>query len=271
MENIRQAVERAKARPEQPRGTNREPMRQQPRHGFGVPLGRERTQEVELDFTHLQSRRIVAYDGKDLRSRSFDMLRTEILRSMDLKGWKTLAVTSPTPSCGKTLIASNLALSMAREPERQVLLADLDLRNPKVADCLGLKCGEGVLGVIQGRAEMDSAIIRARAGSSRLEVLPTAAASNASDLVGSSAMKTLLEDVTGHGQSRIVILDLPPLLTGHDVISILPQVDCVLLVGAVGTSTVSEIEECNKYLQGTPVVRFVLNKAPESPARYAYY
>ena len=118
---------------------------------------------------------------------------------------------------------------------------------------------------------MDDAIIRARAGSSRLEVLPTAPASNPSDLVGSSAMRTLLQDVTGHGQSRIVILDLPPLLTGNDVISILPQVDCVLLVAAVGTSTVSEIEECNKYLQATDVVRFVLNKVPESTTRYSYY
>ncbi len=271
MENIRQAVERAKARSEQPRGISHEPMRQQPGHSFGVPHARERTQEVELDFSHLQSKRIVAYDGKDLRSRSFDMLRTEILRSMDLKGWKTLAVTSPTPSCAKTLIAANLALSVAREPERQVLLADLDLRNPQVANCLGLTCGEGVLGVIEGRAEVDSAVIRARAGSSRLEVLPTAPASNASDLVGSSAMKMLLEDIGGHGQSRLVIFVLPPLLTGHDVISILPQLDCVLLVGAVGTSTVSEIEECNKYLQGTDVVRFVLNKAPGAAARYAYY
>lgn len=272
MENIRQAVELAKARPKQQSGVGLEPLRQQARYAFGDALdGKEKAQEVELDLAHLQSQRMVAYDGKDLRSRSFDMLRIEILRSMDMKGWKTLAVTSPTPSCGKTLIAVNLALSMAREPERQVLLADLDLRKPQVAVCLGLKCEEGVLGVIEGHAELDGAIIRARAGGSRLEVLPTAPAPNASDLVGSGAMKMLLKDVTGPGQSRIVILDLPPLLTGHDVISILPQVDCVLLVGAVGTSTVSEIKECNKYLQGTDVVRFVLNKSPESTTRYAYY
>jgi Mrp family chromosome partitioning ATPase len=272
MENIRQAIERAKGRPEQQSGIGYEPPRQQTSHGFGVANeSRGLTQEVELDFAYLQSRRIVAYDGKDQRSRSFDMLRTEVLRSMDLKGWKTLAVTSPTPSCGKTLIATNLALSMAREPERQVFLADLDLRKPQVAGCLGLKCGEGVLGVIEGRIDVDGATIRARAGSSRLEVLPTAPASNPSDLVASRAMKTLLQDVTGHGQSRIAILDLPPLLTGHDVISILPQVDCVLLVAAVGTSTVSEIEECNKYLQATDLVRFVLNKAPESTTRYSYY
>jgi protein-tyrosine kinase len=272
MENIRQAIERVKARQEQQSGIGHEPLRQQASLDFGVANeSRGRTREIELDFAYLQSRRIVAYDGKDLRSRPFDILRTEILRSMGLKGWKTLAVTSPTPNCGKTLIAINLALSMAREPERQVVLADLDLRKPQVAGCLGLKCGEGVLGVLEGHVEVNDATIRARAGSSSLEVLPTMPASNPSDLVGSRAMRMLLQDLTGNGLSRIVILDLPPLLTGHDVISILPQVDCILLVAAVGTSRVSEIQECNKHLQATEVVRFVLNKVPESTTRYAYY
>jgi len=68
-----------------------------------------------------------------------------------------------------------------------------------------------------------------------------------------------------------MILDLPPLLTSHDVISILPQVDCVLLVGAVGVSKLAEMEECSKYLQATDVVRFVLNKVPKLTTAYAYY
>jgi protein-tyrosine kinase len=269
MENIRQAIELAKARPKQQSGIGLEPPRQG-KYVFGTDESKEWTRDVELDLAHLQSHRAVAYDGKDLRSRSFDMLRTEVLQSMDLKGWKTLAVTSPTPSCGKTLTAINLALSMARQPERRVFLADLDLRKPHVADSLGLKCSEGALGVIEGRIGLDSAIIHARVGTSRLEVLPTAPASDSSDLVASSAMRTLLQDVTRSEPPRIVILDLPPLLTGHDVISILPLVDCVLLVAAVGTSKVSEIEECNKYLQGMEVVRFVLNKVPESTTSYSY-
>jgi protein-tyrosine kinase len=272
MENIRQAIERAKVHPQQPSGIGVDPVRQQARQVFGdAHESKKPSQEVELDFVHLQSQRIVAYDGKDLRSRSFDMLRTEVLQSMDLKGWKTLAVTSPTPNCGKTLTAINLALSMARQPERQVLLADLDLRKPHVANSLGLRCRGGVVGVLEGRIEVDSAIVQARVGASSLDVLPSAPASNSSDLVGSSAMMMLLQDVKRQAQSRIAILDLPPLLTGHDVISILPQVDCVLLVAAVGTSRVSEIEECNKYLQGTDVVRFVLNKVPESSTKYVYY
>ena len=269
MENIRQAVERA-------RGYQKQQDRESPRQQACQVLGdahesRERTQEVELDSAHLQSHRIVAYDGKDLRSRSFDMLRTEILQSMGQRGWKTLAVTSPTPDCGKTFIAVNLALSMARQPEGQVFLADLDLRRPHVATCLGLKGKEGVVGVIEGRVELLGATVKARIGDSRLDILPTIPASNSSDMVSSSAMRMLLEEITGRSQSRIVILDLPPLLTGHDAISVLPQVDCVLLVAAVGTTKVSEIKECNKYLEGTDVVRLVLNKVPESATTYAYY
>jgi protein-tyrosine kinase len=271
MENIRQAIERAKAHPQAQSAPGFEAPRQRAGYFGDTPQIRERIEEVELDPAFLQSQRLVAYDGEDPRSRSFDMLRTEVLRSMDLKGWKTLAVTSPTPNCGKTLTAINLALSMARQPERRVLLADLDLRRPRIATCLGLKCKDGVVGIIEGRIDLHSAIVRARVGDSRLEVLPTMPASNSSNLVGSAAMRMFLEEITGPSQSQIVILDLPPLLTGHDVISILPQVDCVLPVAAVGTTKVSEIQECYNHLSETNVVRFILNKVPESTTTYDYY
>lgn len=270
MENIRQAVERAKARTQQQSDASLEaPSIQGKRDLRRASEGR--AEEVELDLAYLQSRRVVAYDGKDTRSRPFDILRTEVLQSMDLKDWKILAVTSPTPGCGKTLTAVNLALSMGRQPERQVFLVDFDLRKPQVAASLGIKCGEGLLGVLDGSIEMDSAIMQVRAGKSRLEVLPTAPTVNASDLVDSSALMGGLRDLTQYRRSRMMILDLPPLLTSHDVISILPQVDCVLLVGSVGVSTVAEIEACNKHLQATDVVRFVLNKVPEAASTYAYY
>jgi Mrp family chromosome partitioning ATPase len=276
MENIRLAVERAKERqgadPEQ-QGRVGPPLPQtQAKSSFGVAYGSvEGIQEVELDAAYLQSRRIASYDEKNLNCRSFDMLRTQVLQTMEQKGWKILAVTSPTSSCGKTLTAINLALSIARQPERSVLLVDMDLRKPQVADCLGLIRDEGVLGVLEGRVALASAIIRARVGNCKFEVLPTASTPHSSDLMSSSAMSTLLHDLRIDSQSRIVILDLPPLLSSDDVIAILPQVDCALLVTAVGTSTVSEIEECNKHLQSTDLVRFVLNKVPQSDSNYQYY
>ena len=55
------------------------------------------------------------------------------------------------------------------------------------------------------------------------------------------------------------------------MITILPQVDCVLLVTAVGLSKVSEIEECSRHLRSVDVVRIVVNKVPENGTPYHYY
>ena len=266
MENIRQAIERVKAR-----SNLQGAALAIPRHQATHFEGRQLTGRTELDIAYLQSRRIVAYDGNDPRSRAFDILRTEVLHSMDEQEWKILAVTSPTSGCGKTLVAINLALSIGRQPDRQVLLADFDLRKPQVAANLGLKSRDGLNAVIDGRVELDRAVLPIQAGNSSLEVLPTAPNANAADLIDASGFQGALKAVAEYARSRIIILDLPPLLMGHDVISVLPQVDCVLLVGAAGVSTVSDIEECEKHLQTSHLVRFVLNKITAPKENYAYY
>jgi hypothetical protein len=64
---------------------------------------------------------------------------------------------------------------------------------------------------------------------------------------------------------------LPPILPSDDVISILPQLDCVLFVVAAGTTTAQEIKECNKHLESTEVLRVVLNKSEDTTATYYSY
>lgn len=88
--------------------------------------------------------------------------------------------------------------------------------------------------------------------------------------MGSRTMRNLLQDVRRDYQSHIVILDLPPILASDDVIALLPQIDCILLVAAVGVSTVSEVEECNRHLQSSHLLRLVVNKATEANSRYYY-
>jgi Mrp family chromosome partitioning ATPase len=78
----------------------------------------------------------------------------------------------------------------------------------------------------------------------------------------------MLQDIKREFRSATVILDLPPVLVSDDVIAILPQIDCVLLVAAAGKSTLAELQEANRHLQSTDVVRLVLNKVPEETTRY---
>ena len=65
---------------------------------------------------------------------------------------------------------------------------------------------------------------------------------------------------------------MPPMLQGDDVISILPQMEAVLLVAGVGNTSISDIKECHKHLKATPVVRVVVNRVTEATdAYYGYY
>jgi hypothetical protein len=198
------------------------------------------------------------------------MLRTQVLHSLDATGAKVLAITSPSPGCGKTVTAVNLAFSIARQSERSVLLVDLDLVRPKVANCLGLKSDNGVVDVLEGQIKLQDAIVHARIGKQELMVLPTKPTTGSSELMASRAMAIMLQDIKRNYPSHIILVDLPPVLTSDDVIAVLPQIDCVLLVTAVGTSKVAEIEECSRHLKSADVLRIVVNKVPDAGAPYYY-
>jgi hypothetical protein len=285
MENIRQAIERAKSRRGvaggQPVGRPDTATRiHRAEHGPSLDPGLDTAptseparglREAELDPRHLQSERIVSHVVANPLSRPFDMLRTQILQSMDAaSNSKIIAVTSPTAGCGKTVTAVNLAFSIARQPERSVMLMDLDFPKPRVASCLGLEPNPGVLGVLQGRSRIEEAIVHARIGQQNVMVLPTSSSLGSSELMASRPMATLFEDLRRDYRSQIIIVDLPPILSSDDVIAILPQVDCALLVVAVGTTKVSEMEECTRHLQSTEVVRIAVNKVPYAGTNYVY-
>jgi Mrp family chromosome partitioning ATPase len=278
MENIRQALERSRelgAKRTEPK--DRAPAYQQP------PVIEPRTgdqnrpvdhgPEFTLNAAHLETNRIIAHDENDPRSRSFDMLRTQVLQSMDQKNWKILGVTSPTPGCGKTVTAINLALSISRQPDRSVLLVDLDLQKPQhIAIGMGLNCKTGVFGVLEGHTSLSNAIIPTRASNCQVMVLPTEkSTSDSSAWMVSREMSAMLQEIKRDYRSHIIVIDLPPMLASDDVIALMPQLDCVLLVAAVGKSTVLEIEECNTHLQSAEVVRLVLNKVPELNVQYYAY
>ena len=149
---------------------------------------------------------------------------------------------------------------------------DLDLQKPQVAASLGLTPADGgVLDLLEERASLQSVVMPVRAGNQRIVVLPTAATRESSELMGSRAMRDLIQDIKRKYQYHTIIVDLPPILSSDDVIAVLPQIDCVLLVAAVGHSKVSEVEECNRHLQSSHLVRVVVNKATEGQFHYYYY
>lgn len=276
MDHIRQAIERAKA-PGAPDARQHDPgaILQNPQ---GVPSAglasglKSSGKAITLDGVRLEANRIIAHDIANPLTRAFDMLRTQILQTMDMNSWQLLGVTSPKAGCGKSVISINLALSIARQRERSVLLVDLDFQKPQIAKHLGVKPKKGIMSLLEGQTNLSSSIFQARMKNEQISVLPCEAPTpNSSEWIASRQMSAAVQEIKRDFKSWTVILDLPPILTSDDVISVLPQVDCVLFVAAAGTTTASEITECNKHLETTPIARIVLNKAEDSVSGYYSY
>ena len=81
----------------------------------GLPL-------VRPDRTCVERNRIVSFTMTDPSHVAFNVLRTKVQKALQDNGWKSLAITSPTAGCGKTTVAINLALSLARQPHCRTLL-----------------------------------------------------------------------------------------------------------------------------------------------------
>jgi Mrp family chromosome partitioning ATPase len=216
-----------------------------------------------LNTDCLEANRIVAHNDGDPRSRVFHFLRTQVAREMDANSWRFLAVTSPTRKCKKTATAANLALSLARHPDRSVVLVDLDLSKPRLAISLGLHRNRGLVSTLRGQTVLADVTVPLAFGARRLLALPCEEEiSNSSEFLSSRAMAGIFQGLRASHKSSIVIFDLPPLLPNDDALSVLPHMDCVLLVTAIGVTTATELRTCDEYLRSTEVVRIVLNGVP---------
>ena len=269
MDRIRQAIELARSRNSTQYSDAEDPFAPFP----ASPAAQDASiREVKLNTAHLESTRLVAYNPLREGGRYYDMLRTQVLQVMDQNGWQILAITSPTAGCGKSVTACNLAMSIARLPERSVLLVDMDLQKPKVAEYLGFDARSGLLSVLQGRAGLSNTIVKASIGESEMLVLPgEQCKSGSAEWMASQAMTNCVQALRRDFRSRVIILDLPPVLIGDEVLSLLPQVESILLITSVGASTLSDIKECYKHIKSTPIVRVVVNKVSEKTESYYGY
>lgn len=227
------------------------------------------TPVVSLNAAHLEGSRIVSHLSHNSAAGIFDSLRTQILQKMEENNWQTIAVVSPTPESGKTLVSINLAMSIARQPQKTVVLADFDLRKPKVATYLGINVKKSINDYLEGDAKLENIMVNPSI--QRMVVLPTMRPiSNAAEKLSSSRVAELIAELKERYESRIIVFDLPPVLSADDAMILLPQVDCVLMVVANGVSTQTEIEDSLHLLPKENVVGIVYNMADSENKPYYY-
>jgi protein-tyrosine kinase len=227
------------------------------------------TSVVKLNAEHLEKYRIIASNKNNAMSMHFDLLRTLVLQKMEEKGWRTLAITSPTPEAGKSVVAINLAMSIAQQTNKTAMLVDFDLRRPKVGHYLGLPMEKSLNDLLDGTSNLSDVLVNP--DMPRLVVLATKLpVSKSAETLSSIKIGGLIKELRERYDSRIVIFDLPPVLVTDDAIALLPKIDCILLVVANGMSTKQEIEDSIRLIPAESFIGTVLNKADAEPVSYYY-
>lgn len=171
-----------------------------------------------------------------------------------------IMVTSSRPGEGKTFTACNLALSIAAERDRTVLLVDADVIKPSVAKTLGFETDQGLVDLlIDEQLELADVLIDTNVPS--LTILPAGSTHHLStELLASENMRKLADEISRRYADRIIVLDSPPLLATTEASVLASLAGQIVMVVEAGRTHQSQVQEALALLNPNQIVGFVLNK-----------
>lgn len=181
-----------------------------------------------------------------------------------------IMVASALPGEGKTFTALNLALSLAKEIDFEVLLVDADVPKSDVTRILKLESREGLMDVLLDETRQPAEVIL-HTDVPNLSVVPVGKRSSlTAELFGSARMDYVLREFLGPGRRRLVLFDSSPLLATADAQTLATYMGQVILVVAAGRTERQTVESALQTLGDSRCVGLVLNMS-RLPGRENYY
>lgn len=234
-----------------------------------------------VDFSAAERAGLLPVDG-DANRRLADELRRvkrPLLDNVTGKGTKALAhterivVSSAEPGEGKSFTALNLALSLAREPDYEVLLVDGDVPKADLTRVLALEGQPGLMDVLADERRKPTDVI-VRTDVPNLLVVPAGERhALAAELFGSLRMEYVLEEFGGRNRRRLVVFDSSPLLATSESQALVSLMGQVVVVVAAGRTRRHALSSAMQNLKDSQYVGLILNmsRLPASENHYDRY
>lgn len=203
-------------------------------------------------FANSEKERHEGEEFRALRSRLYQLRSTRKIRS--------LLVTSALPGEGKTFIAVNLALIIARQPDSKVLLLDADMRCSQLHFALGAPGSPGLTEYLREQAYLENVVQHGNQGN--LCFIPAGnAVPTPGELVAGPRMKSLLQLV--YPTFDWIIIDSPAVLAVSDPLVLADLVDGVLQVVAAASTDREHAQKACREFQDKNFLGVVLNRGKE--------
>ena len=241
--------------------------------------------QVEPDALQSHALLITHFDPKSPVAEAYRTLRTNIQFERIERGGKVLVVTSPTLQEGKTTTIVNLALTMAQNGQKTLLIG-ANMRRPSIYRFFGIErepglsdilvgnaqwrdCVRGVADILMGRFEMED--VMAAPGLDNLHIIEAGPIPpNPSELLSTTAMTEFLRAVAA--EYDIVLIDTPPILPVTDSAIVAGKADGVLLVYQAGKVGRLVLKRAKAHLEAAraQVWGVVLNDLQTEVSGYTY-
>lgn len=222
---------------------------------------------AEVDLASISGRRIISPKGKRSRvSEEFRVIKRQILRNASsespdaIENGNLIMVTSAAPGEGKTFTAVSLAISIASERDKTVLLVDADLHKPGALALMGIEAERGLVDFLEDDS-LDLSEVLIRTDIPGLTILPAGRRHEmGAELIASRAMERLVDELARRYADRIVIFDISPVLATSEASALVAHVGQVVFVVEAERTTEAEIQAALEMLRPCKNIGLVLNK-----------
>jgi succinoglycan biosynthesis transport protein ExoP len=201
---------------------------------------------------------------------AYRVLRTNLQFAAVGRPLRSLLVTSASPSEGKSLTSTNLAIALAQGGRRAILI-DCDLHRPRLHRLLKLPNNLGLTtALVDAGADLASLLQTCEVPGLRV-MTSGPLAPNPAEILGSARMREVLAGLVE--LADIVIVDSPPILAVADAAILASEIDGVLMVLDAGTTRREIAQRALASLQQVQagVIGAVLNRVPRRRSGYYYY
>lgn len=209
-------------------------------------------------------------DTDSLVTEQFKILKTRILHTHNGNPPRTLLIASALPLEGKSMVAANLAISLAQGIREHVLLVDCDFRKPYLHKLFGLAPEKGLADYLSGNADLPEVLLKT--DTPKLTLLPVGKKpSNPVDLLASEEMKHLIQELKTRYNDRYIIFDSTPIQLTSEPTVLLSQVEGVILVVKAGKTDREMVLRIIQDIEKEKLLGIVLNGLEKSLSTSYYY